>query len=98
MKIGIRTKLVVLLVFVAVLPLLAALATIMIGGRQLRVEAFGQTVQGLAESKASALADSLAKDIEKFRLAFQRHESLLDSLGAGGERLSQLQLDDLNSR
>ena len=98
MKIGIRTKLVVLLVFVAVLPLLAALATIMIGGRQLRVEAFGQTVQGLAESKASALADSLAKDIEKFRLAFQRHESLLDSLGAGGERLSQLQLDDLDSR
>ena len=98
MRIGIRTKLVGLLLFVAVLPLLAALATITIGGRQLRVEAFGQTVQGLAESKASALADSLAKDIEKFRLAFQGHETLLDSLGASGEKLSQLQLDDLDSR
>ena len=93
MRIGIRTKLVTLLVFVAVLPLLAALGTITIGGRQLRIEAFGQTVQALADSKASALADSLAKDIEKFRLAFQRHEALLDVLGTADEKLSDLQFE-----
>jgi len=97
MRIGIRTKLVTLLLLVAVLPLLAGLATIMIGGRQLRIEAFGQTVQAMAESKASALADSLAKDIEKFRLAFQRHEGLLGALSAAAQEPSEIQRERIRT-
>ena len=98
MKIGIRAKLVALLVFVAVLPLLAALATITIGGRQLRVEAFGQTLVGMAESKASALAEALAKDIEKFHLVFQRDEALLAFLGGLKDELPKERRDDLDRR
>lgn len=98
MRIGIRTKLVALLMFVAVGPLLAALATIVIGGRRLRIEAFGQTVQAIAESRAGALADSLAKDIEKFRLAFQHHEVLLASLGEARQERSPEQLEALDRR
>lgn len=96
MRMGIRAKLVALLLFVAVLPLLAALATIMIGGRRLRSEAFGQTIQTVAESQASSLAEALAKDIDKFRLAFQRDSDLRAVLAADRPQLSDSQLAELD--
>ena len=96
MRIGIRTKLVTLLLVVAVLPLLAALATIMIGGRALRSEDFGQTMQTMAQAKASALADSLAKDIDRFRLALQRDRALREALEARTQKMDALHLSDLD--
>jgi len=96
MRIGIRTKLVALLLFVAVLPLLAALATITIGGGRLRSEAFGQTIQTMAQSKASSLTEALTKDIDKFRLTFQRDLALQAVLLADRPRLSPTELADLD--
>jgi len=94
MRVGIRTKLVALLLVVAVLPLLAALATIMIGGRQLHSEDFGLTIQTMAQAKASALADSLAKDVDRFRLALQRDRALVEVLSARTQKLGALELAD----
>ena len=66
MRIGIRTKLLVLLVGVALLPLIAALVTITVGSRQLRTELYGEAISSAASVQAMALGVSLGKDIEKF--------------------------------
>ena len=65
MSIGIRGKLVALLTAVALLPLLAALLTIVIGGSQLRTETFAQTLLSVAASEGRGLETSLRKDVEK---------------------------------
>ncbi|MCK5113222.1 MAG: HAMP domain-containing protein [Phycisphaerae bacterium] len=63
MKVGIRTKLVVLLVVVALLPLLAALLTIVIGGRHLRAKTFGQNILAVTKSEAYVMQTGLIQDI-----------------------------------
>jgi len=70
MKVSLRGKLVLLLTIVALLPLLAAVAMIVFGGRSLRGEYIGQSIQSVAMSEASALRTTLLKDIEKLQLVF----------------------------
>lgn len=66
MRLGIRTKLVVLLVAVALLPLLAALLTIVVGGRHLRREIFGKSLLSLVTNEAGIMKAELVKDIDHF--------------------------------
>ncbi|MCD4823980.1 MAG: HAMP domain-containing protein [Phycisphaerae bacterium] len=71
MRIGIRAKLVVLLVAMALLPLLAALTTIVVGGRKLRSELFGQTACSLVKTEAMMMEFELLKDLELLQIALQ---------------------------
>jgi len=73
MRIGIRTKLVALLVAVALLPLIAALVTITVVSRQRLTEGYGQAISSVAAVQAKSLGVSLGKDIEKFDAEI-RHE------------------------
>ncbi len=69
MRIGIRAKVTALLVVVALLPLLATLAAMVIGGGHLRRETFGKYLQASAVAEARDLQVQLVKDIEKFEVA-----------------------------
>lgn len=71
MRIGIRTKLIFLLVAVALLPLLVALLTIVIGGRQLRDEIFGQNILSLAHSDARVMQVELQSDVRWLKVTLQ---------------------------
>lgn len=71
MRIGIRTKLIMLLVAVALLPLLAALATIIVGGRQLRSDIFGKGILSQAQAESRVMETKLEKNIEALRIALQ---------------------------
>jgi|GEM_PF-1300703 len=82
MRIGIRTKLLVLLVAVALLPLIAALITIAVGGRHLRTELYGQAISSTASVQAMALGVSLSKDIEKFYIGIQYEPEIVKVLSA----------------
>ena len=63
MRVGIRTKLVILLVAVALLPLLTALLTIVIGGRHLRSQTFGQNILAVTKREARVMQVGLIHDI-----------------------------------
>jgi signal transduction histidine kinase len=81
MRFGIREKLVALLSLVALLPLLAALVVITVGGRTLGIQSYGQTIQSMASTQALALEISLAKDIEKLYIALQYEPEIVAALG-----------------
>lgn len=71
MRFGIRTKLVLLLVAVALLPLLTALLVIVVGERQLRSRIFRQGMLSMVASEARVMETELSKDIELLRVALQ---------------------------
>ncbi len=96
MKLGVRGKLVGLLIFVGLLPLAAAVATIVIGGGHLRGEAIGRGVQSMAAAEALALQVSLTKDIEKLHLALH-DEVILAALADTGRPLSPDKLAKLDA-
>jgi len=71
MRVSIRTKMVALLVGVALLPLLAALFTVVVGGRQLRVGTLGKMVQTLAVAESEYMRDSLTRVTDRTIFALQ---------------------------
>lgn len=69
MKIGIRAKLIVLMAAVALLPLLAGLMTILMGGRHLQNETFGTGMLSLVNSEAHVMEREIRKDIDLLNVA-----------------------------
>jgi signal transduction histidine kinase len=68
MKFGIRAKMMVLLVVVALLPLLAVLTANVAGLAQIRTQAVGDKLLGMAESQALVREVSLTSDVQKLLL------------------------------
>jgi signal transduction histidine kinase len=81
MKIGIRAKMLVLLVSVALLPLVAALVMISIGSRHFLTEQYGQVISSTASVQAKALEVSLSKDIKSY-VEIHDNPELVKVLGA----------------
>ncbi|MCP4375531.1 MAG: hypothetical protein GY794_05070, partial [bacterium] len=79
MRIGIRAKMLALLVAVALLPLVAALVMISIGSRHLLTEQYGQTMSSTASVQAKALEVSLREDI-KFYTEIQNNPEIVKVL------------------
>ncbi len=68
MQIGMRAKLVALLTLVALLPLLAATITIVVGVQNLRQQSFGERLAAAATNEARSMRVALTKDVEKLLL------------------------------
>jgi signal transduction histidine kinase len=96
-RIGIRTKLVVLMVVVALVPLLAALAVLLVGERTYRQEAFGRGLLSLALSEKRVMEIELEKDIEMMGVAMTV-PSVLAELNAVTERKSDVELKARDTR
>jgi len=96
MKFSIRPKLVVLFTVVALLPLVAAILTISIGGGRLQSESVGRSIQSVAVSEALLLRLSLTKDIEKLLLDLNG-PVVRSALAGGGPRLSDRELAELDA-
>ncbi len=96
MRFTIRMKLIALLAAVGLLPLLAALATITIGGRQLSTESSGKTIQLLAATKARALNVALSKDIQKFYTLFHDEPQMVRLLTTEQAQLDSSELERLD--
>ncbi len=94
MQLSIRVKLVVLLALVALLPLIAAILTITVGGRELRVDAIGRGFESVAAAQALTLQVSLCKDVEKLHLAIE--ESSIRTAAEVDRRLSSEELQSLD--
>ncbi len=97
MKIGIRTKLLALLVVVALLPLIAALITITVGSRQHRTEQFGRSISSAASVQAMALWVSLSKDIEKFNIEINDDPDIMSVLGAVDQAPDMSEIDAIEA-
>lgn len=95
MKLGIRAKLVILLVAVALLPLLAALLTIVVGGRNLRSEIFGKGILSLITSEARIMEVELVKDIDLLKVALHER-SVLEDLRNAKKLYSEKELSELD--
>jgi diaminopimelate epimerase len=80
MRVGIRSKLVILLTVVALLPLLTALGVLVLGGRRLRRESFGQTLQAMASANARSLENALADEFRAIHLRFDEHLIVVQAL------------------
>ena len=98
MRIGIRQKLVGLLVLVAVLPLSTALVTLAVGGRKLRRRSVGKTICAMAASKATVLRVSLSKDLEKLHLALLQSTEIVSAAAGGTRKLSDAEREELDAR
>jgi len=72
MTLGIRGKLLGLLVAVALLPLTAAVVIITLSWAHLRSQTFGESILSLVVSEQRAIDVSLAKDIEKLLALFSQ--------------------------
>lgn len=95
MRIGLTAKLILLLVLVALLPLVAALLTIVVGGGRLRTESTGQSFVAVAEYEGQLLRQSLLKDVEKLDLLL--HEPpVLDNLAAAQTTMSETQRSQID--
>ncbi|MBS3821357.1 MAG: hypothetical protein KGY81_06305, partial [Phycisphaerae bacterium] len=88
MRIGIRTKLVILLVAVALLPLLAALLTIVVGGRQLRSQVFGRGILAAVSPAATNVEDQLLREIEVLQVGLHQ-KPVVAMLAAAETRMSE---------
>ena len=98
MKTGVRTKLVALLVLVALVPLMAALATIGVGGRKLATESFGKMMLLAAAAEAVELEAALRLDVEKLEVALQHDTSVVRDLAGRTDRLPPDRLTELDAR
>ena len=96
MTVGIRTKLVALLTLVALLPLIACLLVIVVGGRSLRRDTFAQGMLAVALSEGSVLQVSLGMDIEKIDIAMQS-PSVLETLSARDKPMPFEQVERIDS-
>jgi signal transduction histidine kinase len=94
MRIGIRTKLVILLVAVALLPLLAALLTIVVGGRQLRSEVFGRGILAAVSPAATNVEDQLLREIEVLQVGLHQ-KPVVAMLAAADTRMSDEELAEI---
>ena len=95
MKFSIRAKLVVLLAIVALLPLAAAVLTIAVGGRILRNESIGRSIQSMAGSEARLLATSLTHDVRKLQITLNG-PIIVDALAKADRRLGLEELTRLD--
>ena len=82
----------VLLVVVALLPLVAVLTANVIGLAQLRTQAIGEKLLGMAESQALVREVSLTSDVQKLLLVLV--EPPIQSAISDPVKLSQRELDD----
>lgn len=98
MKIGVRAKLIGLLTFVGLLPLIAALGAITVVGKNMRSESFGQIIQTMATARADLLALSLQKDIEKLREGLLHNPRIVSALAGDLNKLTREELADLDAR
>lgn len=96
MRIGIRTKLVILLVVVALLPLLAALLTIVVGGRDLRTQVFGRGILAAVSPEATNVEDQLLREIEVLQVGLHQ-KAVLSILQNPGEKRSDEELSTLDA-
>jgi len=95
MKAGIRSKVVLLLAAVALLPLLAALVSLVVVGSRRQIESVGSGMQLAAAAGAEALSVSMTKDVEKL-LQLIRHPKVPELLNARDTALSQAERDRLD--
>ncbi|HAU38089.1 MAG TPA: hypothetical protein DCX07_10290 [Phycisphaerales bacterium] len=93
---SIRTKLISLLTAVALLPLLGALAIIILSGTRLRHETFGQAIQSVAASDVAQLQVLLVKDIEKV-LSVSHEQAVIEALLPAPNRLGLRRLEELDA-
>ena len=78
MKLGIRTKLILLLVVVAMLPLVAGLFTLIYEGRRLRLRMVGQGVLHAAVTDGGELQIRLVKDMEMIHIVLHEAPVIAD--------------------
>ncbi len=79
MQLGLRTKLVLLMVLSGVLPLLAALTVLELEGGRQRTASIGQNFLSMVTSQAQAMQVALRKDIEGV-VAHARDAKVIDTL------------------
>jgi len=97
MRIGIRTKLLVLLVAVALLPLIAALVTITVGSRQFLTDQYGQAISSTASVQAMSLGVSLGKDIEKFDAEIRHEPEIVGVLATRDKPADPREIEDIEA-
>lgn len=97
MDVGIRKKMVALLTGVALVPLIVALLTIMIGGREVATNAAGRQMLLTASAEAVRLESLLVKDIEKLAVALQYDHSVPEALSGYDKALKINELSDLDA-
>jgi len=97
MDVGIRKKMVALLTGVALVPLIAALLTIVIGSREVATSAAGRQMLLTALAESVRLESLLGKDIEKLEVALQYDESVPAALAACDKALKVNELADLDA-
>ncbi len=96
MHVRIRTKVVLLLLFAAALPLTVSLLILVFGGSRVQVRSFGEMTASLASSEARLLETRLVKDIEKIELALHEPE-VLAALAEPPRKLSALEISELDA-
>lgn len=72
MRVSIRVKLVLLLTLVALLPLVAALVTLVLGGRQLRTQTIGQGILSVTSSETRSMREDLTLSLRELEVALQQ--------------------------
>ena len=97
MRVGLRTKLVVLMVVVAILPLLIALMTIVIGGRNLRNEVFSQSLLTTAKIKSTSMEQQLSDQIKLLRVVAQQRD-VYRQIGRVKTRITSKFAEDLQQK
>jgi len=96
MRVGIRGKLVGLLLVVAALPLLAGLVISVGGGRKFITRTFGKTVLSVASTEARSLQVSLDRDIGKLQLILYE-PSVISALAAANQAMPEAQRRSLDA-
>ncbi|HDZ19923.1 hypothetical protein LCGC14_0095020 [marine sediment metagenome] len=97
MRVPIRSKLAVLLIAVAVIPLAVALMVLVVQGRQVHTNLIGQSYQSVAGAGATSIRVSLLADMEKALLELQDDPHAPEELAAYNKALSPLELDELDA-
>lgn len=97
MKVSLRAKLVALLTMVALIPLLAALLTIGIGGRHVATESFGKMMLLTASAESTALRGGLSGDIAKLQVALQHEPSVVAALAGHDRQIPTVELSKLDA-
>jgi signal transduction histidine kinase len=83
-------------VVVALLPLLAALLTIVVGGRDLRTQVFGRGILAAVSPEATNVEDQLLREIEVLQVGLHQ-KAVLSILQNPGEKRSDEELSTLDA-
>ncbi|MHC4562380.1 MAG: sensor histidine kinase [Planctomycetota bacterium] len=97
MKVHIRLKLALLLIAVAVIPLIVALAAILLQGRQMQTNFIGQTEKSVASTLAAQLQGSLMTEVTKILLELQDDPHTATQLTQHNRLRSPAELDELDA-